>query len=253
MNLSAPDVSTLLDAVMMAARAAILPAGVSTVTSRPLQAMRLAGVDSASGTCSPSFAINVPRPWRQAIGGIALLRADLVDRGKLLQILPRRIGAEQEFHRRGPVAEILRQDGSAGHIGPAARGIVDGAVGAHQGGQQFLDLAGAGVAAADTDFLPKRRRTDLQPRGAREFYYRVGVGIMDPARAAVERHVEGRGVGDATPADLAGGFQHNHLAVRSQDAPRRRDAGRPRADHDNVSLARQRRGRCPPAEGRCDY
>ena len=54
----------------MAARAAILPAGVSTVTSRPLQAMRLAGVDSASGTCAPSFAISAPSPWRQAIAAL---------------------------------------------------------------------------------------------------------------------------------------------------------------------------------------
>ena len=55
---------------MTAARAAILPAGVSTVTSRLLQAMRLAGVDSESGTCSPSFAISVPRPWRQAMAAL---------------------------------------------------------------------------------------------------------------------------------------------------------------------------------------
>jgi len=48
-NLILPAASTLLDTVTMAARAAILPAGVSTVTSRPLQATRLAGVDSASG------------------------------------------------------------------------------------------------------------------------------------------------------------------------------------------------------------
>ena len=45
-----------------AARAAILPAGVSTPTSRLLQTTRLAGVDSDSGTCSPSVAISVPNP-----------------------------------------------------------------------------------------------------------------------------------------------------------------------------------------------
>src|SRR5665647_1917901 len=72
-NLILPAVSTLLDTVIIAARAEILPAGVSTVTSRPLQLTRLAGVDSETGTCSPSFAINVPRPWRQVIG--ALLRS----------------------------------------------------------------------------------------------------------------------------------------------------------------------------------
>jgi len=39
-NLMLPDASTLLDTVTMAARAAILPEGVSTVTSRLPQAMR---------------------------------------------------------------------------------------------------------------------------------------------------------------------------------------------------------------------
>ncbi len=57
-----PAASTLVDAVTTAARAVILPAGVSTLTSRLLQTMRLAGVDSDSGTCSPSFAISVPNP-----------------------------------------------------------------------------------------------------------------------------------------------------------------------------------------------
>ena len=46
----------------MAARAAILPAGVPTAMSRVPQTMRVAGVDSEIGTCSPSFAIRVPRP-----------------------------------------------------------------------------------------------------------------------------------------------------------------------------------------------
>ena len=55
---------------MMAARAAILPACVSTLTSRLLQTIRLAGVASATGACSPSLAIRVPRPWRQAIGAL---------------------------------------------------------------------------------------------------------------------------------------------------------------------------------------
>ena len=50
----------------MAARAAILPAGVSTATSRLLQLTRLAGVDSDTGICSPSFATSVPRPCRHA-------------------------------------------------------------------------------------------------------------------------------------------------------------------------------------------
>src|SRR5271155_2281526 len=65
-NLIFPAANTLLDTVMTAARAAILPEGVSTATSRLLQEIRLAGVDSEIGTCSPSLAIRAPRPCRQA-------------------------------------------------------------------------------------------------------------------------------------------------------------------------------------------
>src|SRR3974390_1512259 len=56
----------LVDTVMIAARAAILPAGVSTPTSRVDHTIRFTGVDSVTGTCSESFAISVPRPWRHA-------------------------------------------------------------------------------------------------------------------------------------------------------------------------------------------
>jgi hypothetical protein len=43
----------------------------------------------------------------------------------------------------------------------------------------------------------------------------------------------------ASAADLAGRLDHDNLAVGGDDTPRRRDAGSTRADHDNVSLARQ--------------
>ncbi|MGY4628428.1 hypothetical protein ACVWY3_006184 [Bradyrhizobium sp. USDA 4486] len=66
----APEVSTLVETVMMAARAAILPLCVSTLTSRLLQTIRLAGVDNATGACSPSLVMSVPRPWRQAMGAL---------------------------------------------------------------------------------------------------------------------------------------------------------------------------------------
>jgi hypothetical protein len=164
--------------------------------------MRLAGVDSASGTCSPSFAISVPRPWRQAIAALRSCARALSMR-RILQILAGGVGAEHEFRGPRPVAEILRQRRGAGHIGLAARGVVDGAVGAHQGGEKFLGFAGPRVAAADPDFLARRRRRDIEPGAARQLDHRVGVGIVHPARAAIERHLECRGVGEAAAADLA--------------------------------------------------
>ena len=180
--------------------------------------------------------------------GVAILRADLVDHGNILQILARGIGAEHEFRRPRPVAEILGQHGRAGHIGLAAGGFIDGAIGAHQRGKKLLGFPGPGVTAADADFLTQRRRRDVEPGAARELDHRIGFGIVQPSRATIERHPERRGIGEATPADLGRGLHHDHLAVRRLDAPRRRDAGRTGADHDNIGLARQWRGPCAGAK-----
>ena len=250
-NLMLPAASTLLDTVTMAARATILPDGVSTVTSRLLQLTRLAGVDSASGTCSPSLAISVPMPCRQSERGIAVLRAGLVDRGDVFQILAGETGAEHEFRRPRPDAEVLRQHGRASDVGLAAGGFVDGAVGAHHGGEKFLGFSGPRIAAADADFLADRRGRDVKPRGARELDHRVGVGIVHPPRAAIERHAECRGIGEAAAADLARGLHHDDPAVRRHDAPRRRICRqrrrRSRQCRHRAAAARPMRGRRGPA------
>src|SRR6267154_1805487 len=86
-----PAANTLLDTVTMAARAAILPEGVSTVTSRRSQEIRLAGVDSDSGTCSPSFAISVPSPWRQAIAMLRSCARTLSTTERSLRSLPAKL------------------------------------------------------------------------------------------------------------------------------------------------------------------
>ena len=224
-----------------------LPAGVCTMASRLPHSMRLAGVDSATGNCSPSFATSVPSPCRQAIAELRSWARTLSIAETSFRSLPAKFGAEHEFRGTRPVAELLRHHGRAGDVDLAARGFIDGAVGLHQRRQKFLGLAGAREAAADADFLPRWRRHDVEPGSAREPDHRIGLGIVDPARAAIERHVEGRGIRDAAAADLARRLQHDHLAVRRHDAPRRGDARGTGADHDNIGLARQRTGeRCGP-------
>ena len=208
-----PATSTLLDTVMMAARAAILPDGVSTVTSRPFQATRFAGVDSASGKLPPSLVDQRAQALAAADRIGAVLRVRPVHRGNVLQILAGGIGAEHEFRCRGPVAEIFGQRGGAWHIGLAARGVVDGAVGADESCEKFLGFAGARVATADADFLTRGRRGDVEPGIARELDHRVGVGIVQPARAAIERRVEGRAIGETAAADPGRRLDHDHLAV----------------------------------------
>ena len=227
---------------MMAARAAILPAGVSTVTSRPLQAMRLAGVDSASGTCSPSLAISVPRPWRQAIAALRSCARALSIDGDVLQVLAGGVGAEHEFRRPRPVAEILRQRRGAGHIGLAARGVVDGAVGAHQGGEKFLGFAGARVAAADADFLARAAPVTMSSPALRASLI---IGLV--SGLCIQRAPRSNGTSKVAvsvrqrPPIWPEASTTITLRFAAMDAPRRGDAGGARADHDNVGLARQRR------------
>jgi hypothetical protein len=75
---------------------------------------------------------------------------------------------------------------------------------------------------------------------------------MHPPRAAIERHVECRGIGEAAAADLARSFHHDHPAVRGHDATRRGYAGRTCANHDNIGLAWQRRRTGARADCRCN-
>src|SRR5471032_3201343 len=176
----------------MAARAAILPAGVSTVTSRPLQAMWLAGVDSASGTSPPSLAISVPRPWRQAIAA--------------LRSCARALSIAETSFRSLPVALAPSTNSAVPAQSPRSLGSTD---------------------AQDTSALPREassmarlvrtraaRNSSVYPgRASRQLDHRAGVGIVHPARAAIERHLESRHIGEAAAAGLAGGLHHDNPAV----------------------------------------
>ncbi len=175
-----------------------------------------------------------------------MLAMHLVADGKIPQVLAGRKGAQQKLDGAGPVAEILRQHRRAGDVA-AARGIVDGAVGAHQRGERVFDFPGAGKAAADPDFLSLGRGRDLQPRRAGRLDHRIGVRIVEPPRPAIERHVESGAVGPAAAADRAARLYHHDLAPCGGDLAGGRDAGRAGPDHDNVSFARDRGPREPRA------
>ncbi len=238
---------------MIAARATILPAGVSTVTSRLLQAMRLTGVDSETGRPSPSFAIERSETLAAGEHQIVVARANLVDHREILEIFARETGAQHEVDGAGPVAQVLRQCSRAGDVA-SARSVIESAIGLDQGRQKILGLAGAGVPAADADLLARRRGHDLEAGGTGQLDHGIGVGIVHPARAAVEGNLETRSVGDAAAADLVRRLDHDDLAVRRLDPPCRGNAGRTGADHDNVGLARQRSAECAPVKhrGRCN-
>ena len=57
---------------------------------------------------------------------------------------------------------------------------------------------------------------------------------MERARAAIVRHAEQRGIGDAAAADRARRFQHHAFAAGGDDPPRRGDAGGAGSDDHDV-------------------
>ena len=141
-----------------------------------------------------------------------------------------------------PLAEVLGQRLAAGDVGLAARRVGDGAVGAHEAREEVLHLAFARKAPADAHALPGRRRIDVEPGSGRELRQRIDVGGMNPMGAAIVRHAERLGVGDAASADLAGRLQHDVAQpARRREPPRGRDAGGAGADHDDIDVAGTRR------------
>ena len=106
----------------------------------------------------------------------------------------------------------------------------------------ILRFARACIAPADANLLARRCRRDVEAVDARQFHQRIAVGIVERAGAAIERRAEQRGIGAAASADPRSRLDHHDAASGSRDTPRRRKTRRPRADHDNVILARQRRG-----------
>src|SRR5262249_24031547 len=136
-----------------------------------------------------------------AVGAdIAIGRPAQIGRRNVAEVLGAVIRTERELHRRPPLAEILRQDAGAIYI-PDARGVGDGAVGAHRSGQQILKLAVAGVAPANPDALTRGRRIDIEAGARGEPGQRIVVRVVNIVRAAIERHAEARAFGNAPPAD----------------------------------------------------
>ena len=133
-----------------------------------------------------------------------------------------------------PVAEILRQRCSAGHIGLAAGGLLDGAVRAHERRRENLQLALARIAPADPQLLSARRRIDIEPGAGRELRHRIDVRHVDPVRAEIEGHAENARIGDAAAADAVGRLDRSRPGGR-----RRRSGGRRRS-----RPRRRRRWRC---------
>jgi hypothetical protein len=171
----------------------------------------------------------------------ALHRAREIHRRHLVEILAAAERPEEEFHRRTPVTQILRQRLHAAHVGFSARGILDRAVRAHDGGEIILHFAFARVALADAQLLPRRRRIDLEA-ARREPRQRIDLRDMQPVRAAIIRNAEGGGVGETAPADSVVRLEQDVTPTRGRHFARRSDAGRARADDRDVDLARGRDG-----------
>jgi len=210
----------LVETVTMTARAVSVPFAVSTARLRRVS-IDFTGVDNCTVTPSASAASSAPR--------------------KFLAAAER---AEHEFDCAAPVAEIVRHHLLARHVGLARR-VVDGAGGAHLGGEEIFQLAFARIAPADADFLARRRRIDLDAAARRQLGQRIEVGRVDPMGTAVIGYTKRLGVGDTAAADMIGRLDQHIAPPGGGDAPRRGDAGGAGADDNDVSRGRRRlrRGR----------
>ena len=65
---------------------------------------------------------------------------------------------------------------------------------------------------------------------------------MNPVGAAIEWHAESPRIGDAAPADMVGGLEHDEALLGGGDAARGRDAGGAGADNHHIDVARGRPG-----------
>src|SRR4029079_8100976 len=136
---------------------------------------------------------------------VTLLRAGYVGYRDILQVFTGEAGAEYELRRAGPISDVLGLHRRAGVVGGSAAGsVVDRSVGAHQGSEEFLGLAGSRVAAPNADLGTDRCAAELKARIARELEHRIDLGVVHPARAAIEGHIKGSCIGEAASADLAG-------------------------------------------------
>ncbi len=208
--------------------------------------MRVTGTPNCTGRSIASFATSAPNPWRQ---NASVSRSS--ERAKSTAEISSRFFAaaerpEHEFHRRAPVAQILRQRLHAGDIGLAARGILDGAVRAHDGGEIVLHLAFARVAPADAQLLSGRRRIEIEPGAHRELRHRIDVRHVHPMRAAIERHAEDAVVGDAASADMVARLDQREAPPGRRELSRRSNARpRPRRRSPHRSRPRPKPRRAP--------
>ena len=241
-NLILSAASTPVDTVTIAARALMRPRAVSISTKLRVDCMlRDRRRAAAPAGRRASFATSAPSPWRQ---NASTSRSS--ERAKSIaeissRFLPQPNGPSTNSTDGAPVAEILRQRLRAGDVALAARRILDRAVRAHDRGEIVLHLAFARVAPADAQLLPRRRRIDVEPGAARrELRHRIDVRHVQPVRAAIVRHAEGAGVGDAAPADAVARLDQREAPARRRDLARRSNARRAGADDRDVDLARGR-------------
>src|SRR5262249_47766093 len=106
-----------------------------------------------------------------------------------------------------------------------ARRLENRGIGAHEHGEIVLHLAFAREAPPDAHALAWRRRIDIEPGLGHELCDRIDVRHVDPVGAAIIRHPECLGVGDASTAHFRGRLDDRDPPA----APRRRPAAMPAA------------------------
>ena len=203
----------------------------SVSTSRRLRrSMRVTGVASETGTTDPSLR-------QQRAETLAAKRIDVALGGfrevigrDFAQFLAATVGAEHEFDRRPPIAQVLGQSIVAIDVGLAARGLSDRAVASAPASRDIpparLRARCAGRRAAAGRSAPDRFRDPISARASLSGLS-SGMWIQCAPRSYGTPKI--LGVGDAAPADPIGGLDQRKAAGRRRRCgARRRCRRRPR-------------------------
>ena len=219
--------------------------------ARPAQVTRLTGVDRTHRHWLAELREQHAESLFAIDRGVALRRTRLIAHREIFQILSSGAGAEHKFHR----AEPKRRDPSAARRAQATsifpRGLRRWRALARTSAARNCSVSPARALRRPMRIFWPSGAVRSRPTLSRQPDHRIGVGLKQPACAAIERHVRKswyrcnsvrRSVlppPPRSPCDLP------------PDPSRRRDAGRACADHDDSASRGKRCGRRAPPEKPC--
>jgi hypothetical protein len=102
--------------------------------------------------------------------------------------------------------------------------------------EKILHLTFACVAAADAHALSGWGGVDIEARLRSKPGHWIGIGEIEPMRAAIVREAERPGIGDAAAAELICCFENGDAPAGGDEPACRRNAGRSCTNDDGIHI-----------------